>query len=125
MSNVRLCRRGNTCPYSDCAFSHPACSKGKGCSFNNNRLPLEGGCRFDHRDSTVLVKRETSSPISNERELFDKFIQFGLEWPFGNVYDTQNMEGAYRDLLVRTLKKSSIEFIDHTDWMEINFENSV
>lgn len=123
MSNHRLCRRGNTCPYNDCAFAHPACSKGGGCPFNNNKSPSEGGCRFDHRNVNNLVKRETSSPISNESELFDKFIPFGLEWPFGNIYDTCNMEGASRDLLIRTLKKSSIEFVDHNDWLEINFEN--
>jgi hypothetical protein len=92
---------------------------------NNNRCPADGGCRFSHRDTNNLVKRETSSPISTEGELFDKFIPLGLEWPFGNIYDTQNMEGASRDLLIRTLKKSSIEFVDHNDWMEINFENSL
>jgi len=133
----RWCKHGNACIWQNCPFRHERCehfdkwvaSRGKtrGCRCQvtdprNCKSPEEGGCKYDHRDTSCLEVYHKSLPCKTEVQLWDNFYERGLEIHGGNAYDVTGMSRTNRALLVRSLLADGVIFDDNNTWMEIHAE---
>lgn len=132
----KWCRDGNACQWKNCKFRHERCShydkwlargkKGHNCRCHatdpqSNKRPDEGGCMYDHRDLSKLKMFVETVPCSNESEIWENFIQRGLEGHCADIYDVSAMARLDRALLVRSLTAANVKFEDHDEWFEIWF----
>jgi len=135
----KWCRNGNACEWKNCKFRHERCShydnwvkrgkKGHNCRCHatdpeSTKRPDEGGCMYDHRDPRKLKMFIETLPCSNESEIWENFMQRGLEGCFADVYDVSGMSRLDRALLVRSLTAAGVKFEDHDQWFEIWFDVS-
>ena len=133
----RWCKHGNACIWQNCPFRHERCehfdkwvaSRGKtrGCRCQvtdprNCKSPEEGGCKYDHRDTSRLEVYHKSLPCKTEAQLWDSFYERGLDAHAGNAYDVTGMSRTNRALLVRSLQANDVIFEDNDTWMEIHAE---
>lgn len=133
----RWCKHGNACIWQNCPFRHERCehfdkwvaSRGKtrGCRCqvtdpHSCKSPEEGGCKYDHRDTSRLEVYHKSLPCKTETQLWDSFYERGLDIHAGNAYDVTGMSRTNRALLVRSLKADGVIFDDNNTWMEIHAE---
>jgi len=133
----RWCKNGNACQWANCKFRHEVCehhmkwveSKGRtrGCRClqtdpRSCKSPENGGCKYDHRDHSKLEMFVEFVELKTESDLWEKFGTLGLDAHTDYAYNTSKMTGHNVRLLLRSLEKAGIEFEDHRDWVEINFE---
>ena len=113
------CKRGNSCPWSNCKFRHERCMhfdrwKATGCRGNgcrslkydplSNKCPADGGCQYDHRDLSQLKEFIEIIDINTKQDLADNFYPLGLYHMYDEEYDTPLMSKEDRQLLIRSLK---------------------
>jgi len=133
----RWCKHGNACIWQNCPFRHERCEhfdkwvasgrKTRGCrsqltDSRSCRSPEEGGCKYDHRNTSELEVYHKSLPCKTEDELWENFYQRGLEWHAGDAYDVTRMSRTNRALLIRSLIANNVQFEDNDTWMDIRAE---
>lgn len=127
---VRWCRDGNACPWINCKFRHERCShydnwvkrgkKGNNCRCfatdpDSNKSQKDGGCMYDHRDPKKLKVFVETLPVKTESQMWDYFMEKGLELHISDVLDPREMTYMDRCLLIRSLKASDVYHEDHGD----------
>jgi hypothetical protein len=134
---ARWCRNGNACQWANCKFRHERCehydkwvaSRGKtrGCRCQqsdprNCKSPEEGGCKYDHRDLSKLEMFVESVSITCEADMWEHFMQLGLEAHCGSAVDVTGMRKYERALLIRSLEAAGVHVIDNDTWLEVDFD---
>ena len=132
---LRWCKHGNACLWKNCPFRHERCAhydtwiargkRGYNCRCHTTdpescKSPEEGGCKYDHRDTSKLEIYHAALPCSDEAMLWDSFYERGLNWHGADAYDVSKMSRTNKALLLRSLRTAEIEFDDNDTWLEIN-----
>lgn len=133
---AKWCRAGNACPWLNCKFRHERCShfdnwvargkKGFNCRCHvtdpeSKKMPIEGGCKYDHRDPATLKMFVETLPCSTERELWDSFYDKGLRLHVSDVFNIRRMSKSGQLLLMRSLDAAGIEYVDERKYMYIYY----
>lgn len=113
------CKRGNSCPWSNCKFRHVRCMhfdrwkasdcEGRGCRSLkydplSNKCPADGGCQYDHRGREDMREFIEKVEILNEEDLMKHFGGIGLEYISNETYDTSDMKKEDKQMMIRSLK---------------------
>lgn len=120
------CRYGNACMWKNCPFRHEICShfasgrcRAVKTDPESNKPVCEGGCQYDHRDHSKLREYVSHVEIRSEEDLLDKFPD--LIELCGSMYDASKMDRFDRHLLVRSLRKANIDFINYHEEAEDDY----
>ena len=120
------CRYGNACVWRNCPFRHETCSHFKTgrCRAvktdpESNKPVSEGGCQYDHRDVSKLRDYVSHVEIRSEEDMLDKFPDL-IELP-GSMFDASKMDRFDRHLLVRSLRKANVEYINYHEEAEDDY----
>jgi hypothetical protein len=137
---LKWCRDGNKCSWRNCKFRHERCvhydtwikrgKRGHSCrslatDANSNKRPEDGGCKYDHRDPSKLHVFLETLPCDTEQELWDNFYPRGLECYVSGVLDPRGLLKADRQLMIRSLKASNVEFEDNGDHIYIDYADGI
>ena len=134
---AKWCKHGNACIWQNCPFRHERCAhfdnwlargkRGYNCRCittdpDSCKSPEEGGCKYDHRILTKLQVYHASLPCKTESELWDSFIERGLEFHAADAYDISKMSRTDKSLLIRSLNAAGVTYEDNETWMEIRVD---
>lgn len=134
----RWCRSGNACPWSNCKFRHERCAhydnwirrgrRGNNCRCadtdpESKKNPVEGGCKYDHRDMKNLKVFVETVPVTTESDLWEHFFEKGLELYISDVFDPRGMAYLDRCLLIRSLVAAGVDHVDHGDHIVICYQD--
>jgi hypothetical protein len=133
----RWCKHGNACIWQNCPFRHERCAhfdnwlargkRGYNCRCittdpDSCKSPEEGGCKYDHRILNKLQVYHVSLPCKTESELWDSFIERGLECHSSDAYDISKMSRTDKSLLIRSLNAAGVTYEDNETWMDIRVD---
>lgn len=137
------CKRGNSCPWSNCKFRHERCKHhdrwvvsgsvdNRGCRSLkydplSNKCPTDGGCMYDHRSPSDLKMFIELVEINSHEDLMDNFKDLGLVHMSDESYHIENMKKEDKQLFIRSLKDARdneiLQYGEELDGFMIHFIN--
>lgn len=131
----KWCSHGNACVWRNCPFRHERCThydnwvaRGK-CGYSCKSIktdptscksPEDGGCKYDHRNTTNLQTYYDSLPCETEDELWQSFESKGIISYAADAYGIEKMARVDKALLIRSLRRYGVDFEDNETWLKIN-----
>jgi hypothetical protein len=93
-----------------------ACGKGSRCEFNHRNVTLRASTAKKVHDKARL---EHTPVLHSEADLVAAYPN--IEYRAGDAWSTNEMSRLDQECLMRSLKKSPVEYKIHGDFIEINF----